>query len=286
MAQESLAVGVVGVGRAGSVVGAALRRAGHRVVGVVARGAESRERAERLLSGVPVVGVGDLRDVDVIVLGVPDEAIARVAGELGAREGQYVVHLSGAHGLAVLDGAAPGVPVALHPPMTFTGSVRDVERVAGITFTATAPEVARPMVTDLVSSLGARLQWVAEDMRALYHAGVVHGSNYLVVLAEQAKQVLRLAGVDDPEATLRPLMTALLDNALRDGPAALTGPISRGDVDTIEAHLAVLPDDVRQTYVALALATTDLAERSGRLEAGVADRLALILEQQTGRGER
>ena len=279
-------IGVVGVGRAGSVVGAALGRAGHRVVGVTARSAESRERAERLLPGVPVVGVAELRDADVVVLGVPDDAIAQVAGELGAREGQYVVHLSGAHGLAVLGGAAPATPVALHPPMTFTGSERDVDRVAGITFTATAPDSAHRMVTGLVSSLGARVQWVAEDQRALYHAGLVHGSNYLVVLAEQAKQALRKAGIEDPEATLRPLMTALLDNALRDGSAALTGPISRGDADTIQAHLAVLPDGVRETYVALALATTDLAERSGRLDPGTADRLALILEQQTGRGVR
>lgn len=279
-------VGVVGVGRAGSVVGAALRGAGHRIVGVVARGEESRERARRLLPGVPVVGVRELRDAEVVVLGVPDGAIAEVAGELRTREGQYVVHLSGAHGLSVLERAEPATPVALHPPMTFTGSERDVDRVAGITFTATAPDDARTTVEALVASLGARVQWVAEEQRAAYHAGVVHGSNYLVVLAEQAKQVLRGAGIEDPEATLRPLMTALLDNALRDGPAALTGPISRGDVDTVEAHLAVLPAGVRETYVALARATTDLAVRSGRLDPGTADRLALILEQQTGRGER
>lgn len=221
-----------------------------------------------------------------MVLGVPDEAIAAVASELRAREGQYVVHLSGAHGLRVLEGAAPATPVALHPPMTFTGDERDVERVAGITFTATAPEEARLVVEGLVRSLGAGVQWVAEEQRAAYHAGVVHGSNYLVVLAEQAKEVLRGAGIADPEATLRPLMTALLDNALRDGPAALTGPISRGDVDTVAAHLAVLPDDVLPTYVALARATADLAVRSGRLDALAADRLALILEQQTGRGVR
>ena len=283
---ESLAIGVVGAGRAGSVVGAALARAGHRVVGVTARGVESRERAARLLPEVPVVGLRELGDAAVLVLGVPDDAIAAVAAEIGARAGQYVVHLSGAHGLKVLEGAAPAVPVALHPPMTFTGAERDVDRVAGISFTATAPDGARALVTDLVEGLGARVQWVAEEQRALYHAGVVHGSNYLVVLVEQAKQVLRTAGIDDPEATLRPLMTALLDNALRDGPAALTGPISRGDADTIEAHLAVLPDGVRETYVALAKATTDLAVRAGRLDEDTANRLALILEQQTGRGER
>jgi predicted short-subunit dehydrogenase-like oxidoreductase (DUF2520 family) len=213
--------------------------------------------------------------------------IGEVAGQLGARAGQYVVHLSGAHGLSVLAAAAPATPIALHPPMTLTGSPLDVERVPGITFTATAPDDAREVVVQLVKSIGAGFQWVAEDDRAAYHAGVVHGSNYLVVLVEQASAVLRGAGVEDPAATLRPLMTALLDNALRDGPAALTGPISRGDVETVRAHLAVLPADVRETYVALARATVDLATRAGRLDAGTADRLRWVLaEQATGRGER
>jgi predicted short-subunit dehydrogenase-like oxidoreductase (DUF2520 family) len=276
-------IGIVGAGRAGSVVGAALLQGGHRVVGVTARSTASRERAARLLPGVPVLDLPDLvRQAEVLILGVPDDAIATVAGQLGARAGQYVVHLSGAHGLSVLAGAAPATPVALHPPMTLTGSALDVERLPGIAFTATAPDMARGTVGALVKSIGAGLQWVAEDRRAAYHAGVVHGSNYLVVLVEQASEVLRGAGVDDPEATLRPLMTALLDNALRDGPAALTGPISRGDVETVRAHLAVLPDHVRPTYVALARATVGLAESSGRLDAGTADRLRLVLSDRRG----
>jgi predicted short-subunit dehydrogenase-like oxidoreductase (DUF2520 family) len=270
------------------VLGTALRNAGHEITGVTARSAASRERAERLLPGVPVVELTTLSaSAAILILAVPDDAIATVAGELDAREDKYVVHLSGAHGLAVLAAAAPATPVALHPPMTFTGTALDVDRVPGITFTATAPDYARGLVEDLVKSLGAGVQWVAEEHRAAYHAGVVHGSNYLVALVEQASEVLRGAGIEDPVATLRPLMTALIDNALRDGPAALTGPISRGDVETVRAHLAVLPADVRQTYIALALATADIAVRAGRLDADTADRLRLVLvDQETGRGER
>ncbi len=281
-------IGVVGAGRAGSVLGTALRNAGHELTGVTARSAASRERAERLLPGVPVVELTTLSaSAAILILAVPDDAIATVAGELDVREDKYVVHLSGAHGLAVLAAAAPATPVALHPPMTFTGTALDVDRVPGITFTATAPDYARGLVEDLVKSLGAGVQWVAEEHRAAYHAGVVHGSNYLVALVEQASEVLRGAGIEDPVATLRPLMTALIDNALRDGPAALTGPISRGDVETVRAHLAVLPADVRQTYIALALATADIAVRAGRLDADTADRLRLVLvDQETGRGER
>jgi predicted short-subunit dehydrogenase-like oxidoreductase (DUF2520 family) len=234
---------------------------------------------------VPVVDLPDLvGSAEVVVLAVPDDAIATVASRVGATAGQYVVHLSGAHGLAVLDGSG-GTPVALHPPMTFTGTGLDAERLAAVTFTATAPDSARPLVEELVKGIGAGVQWVAEADRAAYHAGVVHGANYLVTLVEQASSVLRSAGIGDPVAILRPLMTALLDNALRDGPAALTGPISRGDVETVRAHLEVLPPDVRPSYVVLARATVDLAQRAGRLDADTADRLRLVLADSDRRSE-
>ena len=273
-------IGIVGTGRAGSVVGAALRAAGHQLTGVTARSDASRDRAARLLPGVPVVDLPALvAGAEIVVLAVPDDAIATVGPRVGASAGQYVVHLSGAHGLAVLDGSG-GTPVALHPPMTFTGAELDVRRLAEVTFTATAPDTARALVEELVEGIGAGVQWVAEEDRAAYHAGVVHGANYLVTLVEQASEVLRSAGIGDPVAILRPLMTALLDNALRDGPAALTGPISRGDVATVRAHLEVLPAGVRPSYVVLARATTEIAERAGRLDVDTADRLRLVLEPQ------
>lgn len=274
-------IGIVGAGRAGTVLGAALRAAGHEITGVTARSPQSRKRAASLLPGVQVLDQPALLEAaEVVVLAVPDDAIAPVAAGLGARDRHYVVHLSGAHGLAVLDGSG-GTPVALHPPMTFTGTARDLERLAAVTFAATAPAGARALVEELAKGVGAGVQWVAEEDRAAYHAGVVHGANYLVTLVEQASEVLRGAGVEDPAAILRPLMTALLDNALRDGPAALTGPISRGDADTVRAHLGVLPPAVCETYVVLARATVDIAEHAGRLDADTADRIRLVLADHT-----
>jgi predicted short-subunit dehydrogenase-like oxidoreductase (DUF2520 family) len=110
--------------------------------------------------------------------------------------------------------------------------------------------------------------WVAEQKRTLYHAGLAHGANHLVTLVAQAMDLLRASGADDPAATLRPLLTAALDNALTYGDAALTGPIVRGDVETVRAHLA----DVAATapasldaYVAMARATANRAVLDGRL---------------------
>ena len=110
----------------------------------------------------------------------------------------------------------------------------------GVMFTATAPDSARYVVERLVKAMNARVQWIADDQRARYHAGIVHGANHLTTLVAQAIDVLREAGVADPAATLGPLLTATLDNTLRSGHHALTGPIARGDVDTVAAHLTAL----------------------------------------------
>ena len=150
------------------------------------------------------------------------------------------MHTSGRHGLAVLDaGRAVGArPVALHPAMTFTGTAVDLGRLAGCVFGLTAGAAERAFAEALVADLGGRAMWVPEEMRTLYHAGLAHGANHLVTLVTQAMELLAAAGADDPAGTLRPLLTAALDNALDQGDAALTGPIVRGDVNTVRAHLA------------------------------------------------
>jgi len=275
-------IGIIGAGRAGSVLGAALAAAGYPLTGVTARSPASIERAGRMLPAVPVRSIDELAAAsDVLLLAVPDDAIAEVAGRLRAAPGQYVVHLSGAHGTTVLQPAG-GVPVALHPPMTFTGTAADLGRIGGMTFTATAPEEAAPFVERLAKDLGAGLQWVAEDQRAAYHAGVVHGANHLVTLLVQSFEVLRQAGIEDPSATMRPLLAATLDNTLRAGHDALTGPIARGDADTVRAHLAALltaPGDTLATYVALARATAGRAAADGRIDSTTAGRLRVVLDE-------
>jgi predicted short-subunit dehydrogenase-like oxidoreductase (DUF2520 family) len=276
-------IGIIGSGRAGSALGAALASAGHPVTGVTARSRASLERAARLLPGVPVLSPGEVTaQADIVLLAVPDDAIRAVAASLELTAEQYVIHLSGAHGTAVLQTRA--IPVALHPPMTFTGDRPDL---TGLTFTATAPDQARPVVERIVKGLGAGLQWVAEEQRAQYHAGVVHGANHLTTLVAQALDVLRAAGIEDPAATLRPLLTATLDNTLRSGHDALTGPIARGDVETVAAHLAVLRGRTAGTYAELAGATVERAVADGRLDEGTAQRFGEVLERyRTGEAPR
>ncbi|GAA3656012.1 hypothetical protein GCM10022237_15090 [Nocardioides ginsengisoli] len=282
-----LSVGVVGAGRVGAVLAAGLRAAGHPVIAAAGESDASRRRAADLLPGVPLRKPSDVaREADLLLLTVPDDMlpnVVKVLADSGAlHAGQYVAHTSGRHGLAVLaPAAAVGARViALHPAMTFTGTAVDLERLHGCVFGLTAGPDERALAESLVADLGGRPTWVPEEMRTLYHAGLAHGANHLVTLVSEAMGLLTAAGVDDPAGTLRPLLDAALDNALAHGDAALTGPIVRGDVQTVGAHLkdiaANAPDTV-PSYVAMAWATLDRAVTDGRLLPIRAQSIATVL---------
>ncbi|HEX6149535.1 Rossmann-like and DUF2520 domain-containing protein [Nocardioides sp.] len=272
---EPLRIGVIGAGRVGAVLAASLRAAGHEVVAVAGESDASRRRSETLLPGVPMNKPSAVaRASDLLLLTVPDDMLSNVVAMLSAsgaiREGQYVVHTSGRHGLAVL---APAVavgarPAALHPAMTFTGTEIDLPRLAGCVFGVTVGDAERPLAERLVADLGGRPIWVPEDKRALYHAGLAHGANHLVTLVSQAMELLSASGAERPADTLRPLLEAALDNALEQGDAALTGPIVRGDVETVRDHLAEVArnaPDTLPSYVALGRATLDRVVTDGRV---------------------
>jgi predicted short-subunit dehydrogenase-like oxidoreductase (DUF2520 family) len=269
-------VGVIGAGRVGAVLAAALRESPrYEIAAVAGESPASRTRIETLLPGVPVdKPTAVARACDLLLLTVPDDMLDNVVTMLSAsgaiRAGQTVAHTSGRHGLSVLQPAADrGAQVlAMHPAMTFTGTDVDLGRLAGCVFGVTATGATAGLAERLVADLGGSLIWVPEERRTLYHAGLAHGANHLVTLVSQAMDLLRASGAQDPAATLRPLLTAALDNALAYGDAALTGPIVRGDVNTFRAHLADLataaPDTVA-SYVVMARATANRAVIDGRL---------------------
>lgn len=283
-----LKVGIIGAGRVGAVLGAALARAAHRVVAASSGSAASRARIRRMLPGAQVRDIARVpTGVDLLLICVPDDALAGTVANLaeaGAiRAGQVVAHTSGAHGIEVLAPATDrgAHPLALHPAMTFTGHATDLDRLAaGVSFGVTAPEALRPFATRLVADLGGAPEWIAEPARPLYHAALVHGANHLVTLVNEATDRLRDAGVLHPERVLAPLLRAALENALRHGDAALTGPVSRGDAGTIARHVESLrrtaPDAV-PAYVALARRTADRAIASGRLRPVDAESLLGVL---------
>jgi predicted short-subunit dehydrogenase-like oxidoreductase (DUF2520 family) len=271
-----LTVGIVGVGRVGSALGAALARAGHQIVAVSGVSAASLQRAERLLPGVPILAPDEVvAAADFVLLAVPDDVLRPLVAGLATteawREGQLVAHTSGAQGIDVLDpAAARGVlPLALHPVMTFTGRPEDVDRIEGATFGVTAPDELRPVAESLVVEMGGEPVWVPERARPLYHAALTIGANHLVTLVNDALGLLDDAGAEQPARLLAPLLSVALDNALRLGDAALTGPVSRADVATLTTHLRTLAadePDVLPSYVAMARRTAERAHATGRID--------------------
>jgi len=282
-----LSVGVLGAGRVGSVLGAALRNAGHDVRAVSAVSEASLRRADTLLPGVPVVAADEVpRGASLVLLTVPDDALADLVTGLvttGALQpGQLVAHTSGLHGLAVLEPATRigCLPLALHPVLPFTGTEVDVARLTGVSFGVTAPEPLRPVAEALVLEMGGEPIWLTDDLRPLWHAALAHGSNHLVTLVASVADLLREAGVDEPGRVLAPLLGAALDGSLRSGDAVLTGPVSRGDAGTVRAHLDVLAErapEVLPAYVAMARLTADRALASGRLDPHHAGALLAVL---------
>ncbi|MDX6274175.1 MAG: hypothetical protein QOJ92_1385 [Frankiales bacterium] len=290
-APPRLRVGVIGAGRVGTVLAAALARAGHPVLAGYALSDSSRRHAAALIPQVPLLAEIDavVTEADLVLLTVPDDVLSGLVLGLAqrgvVRKGSFVVHTAGAQGVAVLEPLTRlgALPLAIHPAMTFAGTTVDLQRLAGCSFGVTAPEPLLPVAQALVVEMGGEPVVIAEEMRTIYHAALASGANHLVTIVATAMDLLGRAGVEKPAHMLAPLLGAALDNTLRKGDAALTGPVARGDAGTVASHLAVLAAVAPETlpsYVALARLTADRAMASGRLDAAAAADLLDVLSDQ------
>jgi predicted short-subunit dehydrogenase-like oxidoreductase (DUF2520 family) len=226
---------VVGTGRAGASFERALRGAGHEVRAV--------HHDESF----------DAREVDLVLLCVPDDAIRDTARALAP--GHYVLaHVAGSRGLSEL---APHPRVAsLHPLAALPSGELGASRLVGATYCVAGD----PLVRDVVASLGGTARTIDDAQRTLYHATATVAANHLVALLGYVGELADSAGLtlDD----FLPLAHQALEDVTRVGPVdALTGPASRGDAATIDAHLDALDDAQRPAYVALAHVAFELAER-------------------------
>ncbi|WP_434594283.1 Rossmann-like and DUF2520 domain-containing protein [Brevibacterium sp. 1718] len=288
-----LGIGIIGCGRVGASIGASWRQAGHAIVGVSATSTASLERAEDMLPGVPVLDPDAIAErAELVLIAVPDDEIAPLVTGLASlgriHAGQILVHCSGRYGTEVLEAGTRlgALPIALHPSLTFTGTEVDLSRLRQATIAVTAPAPIRPVGEALVVELGAEPIDIAEADRPLYHAAITHASNHSITILAEAMELLTEAGVADPSAVLRTLVDASVANTMQNGPKALTGPISRGDVGTIEAHLAALSEfslsrsnpAVRNSYIALARSTAAKALAMGRITEAQAQQILSALD--------
>jgi len=231
-----------------------------------------------------------------VLLAVPDGAIAGVASEIAAlgRPGDRctALHLSGAQRAEILAPlAGRGYAVgSLHPLQTVAEPGGGAERLRGSFFAFEGDAGARKSASDVVEAAGGRMLEVHAGDKARYHAACVFASNYVVTCAAVATRLLAAAAnVSEEEASraLQPLWRGAIANLDTLGPLrALTGPVARGDVDTVKAHLATLDGETRDLYAELALRALELSKQAG-LDAGIAARIeAEIHGSKTGGSER
>lgn len=291
-----LSVGIISAGRVGSALGSALERAGHVVVACSAVSHASRQRAQRRLPESQILPVDQVAGRgELLLLAVPDAELASVVSGLAAtqsvRPGTIVVHTSGANGVGVL---APLTqqgcrPLAIHPAMTFTGADEDIARLPDTCFGVTAADdIGYAIGQSLVLEIGGEPFCVREDARTLYHAALAHASNHVVTVVADALEALRaaLSGqellgqqlVDDApgglaERVVGPLTVAAVENTLRRGQSALTGPVARGDADAVAAHLRALAEVDPQLAEAYRTNSLRTAQRS-HADANVFEALA------------
>ncbi len=270
---------VIGAGRVATALAVRWAQAGYDVVAASGRGA-SRERARRFLSTARFYPYEQAHEgarlAQLVVLGVPDDLIADVCGQLAGREafrsGGHVVHLSGSVGLDALSAAAKlGAQIlSLHPLQSFPDVEEGIARLPGSSIAVTARnDPGFAYGESLARAAGGTPFRLAEEVKPLYHAAAVFCSNYLVAVEGMAEHLFRLAGLEDPLPSFQPLARAAFESTFTTGPgAALTGPAARGDAGTIARSLMALAEQAPEAvpaYVALARVAASLAVRSGRL---------------------
>lgn len=272
-------VAVIGAGRVGMAVAVLLERAGHSIVGISGR-AGTRRRARAYLASAPFLESGEAAAAaELAVIGTPDDVIEStveaLAGAAAVGPGTCVAHLSGALGLDALRRAreAGARILAVHPLQTFPDVDSALEHLPGCSIAVTAEDDEGYLLGErLADDLHAIPFRLADELRPLYHAAAVFASNYLVTTSAIAEALFAAAGLPDPAHAMSPLQRASLDHVEELGPArALTGPAVRGDAGTIRRNVEALArhaPGLVPSYVAMARATLDLAERSGRLPPG------------------
>lgn len=284
---EPPVTGIVGAGAVGTALGAALHRAGWPVGAVASRDEANRERFRSFVPGARGFAEANalLDEVELIVLAVPDDVIAGLAGELRMYSGQAMIHTSGALGAEVLEPArAAGTEIgAFHPLVAFADTERAVAALHGATIAIEGGEQLATLLAEMADAVGATAVRLAPGTKTAYHAAAVLAAGGFVALLDAIAELGRVAGLD--EAGSLAIYGGLIEQTLGNARAlgierALTGPMTRGDVGTLARHLEALgthAPDVLPLYRAAAEREVALAEGRGSVSTTTADALRRVL---------
>lgn len=289
---------IVGAGRLGTVLGAALVRRGWTATAIVDKDARAARESRRIIgrgkavpsrSVLPGKGLdGTVRLGDVVIIAVPDDAVGRVAAGLARSDvswaGRFVFHTSGLLPARVLEPLRKrGARIAsVHPVQSFPRKDAPPSIFRGITWGVEGDPAAVAAAEEMVRSLRGNVLLLSEKDKPLYHAACSLASNAMIALEWTASGMLGAAGIGEKTAAgmLFPLVQGTLQNVNNLGlEKALTGPILRGDAATVRKHLEALRDDLqaRGVYLVMGKQILRLAEKSG-LPAGRVTAMKRLLE--------
>jgi len=286
-------IGFIGAGVTGTALAYQLWRQGYQVVAVSSRSIASAQRlASKIEDCVVCCSPQQVADLaHVVFITTPDDIIADIAANQKWHPGQTVIHCSGVHSTDILEPARKyGTHVCcLHPLQTFASIEEAISNIPGSTFALEGDEFGLSIARDMATSMKGNIIMLKAGDKVLYHAAAVTLSNYLVTLMKTSADLWQSFGISQEVAikALLPLLKGTVNNIERLGiPGCLTGPIARGDVETIRKHVAALEKDhtdAIDTYRLMGLKTIRIALAKGHLSLETAGEIRDILE---GRGQR
>jgi predicted short-subunit dehydrogenase-like oxidoreductase (DUF2520 family) len=283
---QMLKLGVIGSGTVGTALAVRLSRRGYNIAAVTSRSLTSAERLVKFTGCGTVYptlqAVAD--NADLVFITTPDDAIAVVVNQVNWHRGQYVVHCSGADSLDVLEPARiVGAEVgSFHPLQTFASIQKAIENLPGSTFALEAEGALLDILKLMAVDLEGHWIKLGSGDKAAYHTAAVMTSNYLVTLVKLATDLWGTFGVPREQAVqaLLPLLKGTLNNIENlSVPNALTGPVARGDIGTVQIHLNTLKETspaILPVYCELGLQTVPVALAKGKINERQAKELADI----------
>ncbi len=217
----SLGVGVIGAGRVGPVLAAALAGAGHALIGIATSDEDNRERVRAILPEAPILPIPELIErSELVVLAIPETEIEPLVSGLAAtgawQAGQLVLHTAPGVGVSALAAAtrAGAIPLAVHPAMVFTGTSIDLVRLRESWCAVTAPTPVLPIAQALVVEMGAEPLLITEADRPAWAEAVSTATSFSAAIVRQSTGILTGIGVDAPGAVLGPLVRSAVERAL------------------------------------------------------------------------
>lgn len=282
-------IGFIGAGRVGTTIGLYLHNKNISILGYYSKSFSSAQKAAKMTNSSTFSNIDELvNNAEIIAITTPDDEISTIVKQIENCKlnlsNKVIFHMSGVHSANIFAPIKNSSLTALsiHPMLAISNPINAVNEIEKTVFSIEGEGKKANDAKLFIESLGIETVLLKTEDKIIYHAACCVISNYLVTLINTGKQMLKTTGLSDELANIaiKPLITKTINNILDEGSEnALTGPISRGDIGTIQKHLSVLENQNNwyELYKILALNTVELAENSNYVDQAKATEMKEVL---------